>query len=79
MKTSDLINLLMASVIKLGDREIQAEMQITDDKNEPLVGKRIPISIVTDLPDVVKLLVQFKGSALPVAKPEIHTEPTLTQ
>lgn len=72
MKTSELINRLMEGVLKFGDREVVAEMQVVQD-GEPLMGKRVPLLIeATD--KHTKLAFQFTGkSAMFSPQPETET------
>lgn len=72
MKTSELINRLMESVLKFGDREVIAEMQVVHD-GEPIMGKRVPLLITTNEKET-KLAFQFKGkSAMFSPQPEAES------
>jgi len=59
MKTSELVNRLLESITKFGDRDVVAEMQITKD-GEPIMGRRVPL-MVTATAKETKLAFQFGG------------------
>lgn len=73
MKTSELVNRLMESILKFGDREVIAEMQVVQN-GEPVMGKRVPLLITTNEKET-KLAFQFQGKSamFQTQQPEAET------
>jgi hypothetical protein len=71
MKTSELINRLMESVLKFGDRNVVAEMQIVQN-GEPVLGKRVPLLIETNERET-KIAFQFAGATPLMNQPVVTT------
>ena len=71
MKTTELINRLMESVLKFGDQPVVAEMKIMD-QGEPLMGKRVQLQIDAQA-DSTCFSFQFQGIPMSPPQPtELH-------